>query len=151
MRHRRRAREPLGTHDELVEALRGCVGRGSWLFAVLSVDGLGRYQRLHGGAAADELEAELRGRLAEATGGCGRAFALGCSCYAIVAVCSQDCGRSTLSAAIGALTADRGGVHVTPRVGGALLPREADTPDAALALAVGRLEARVSVLNALAS
>ena len=127
--------------DDLEQALhRSRAERGSTL-VFLDLNGFKRYNDTFGHAAGDELLARIGARLRAATGERGVAYRLGGDEFCVLLQGRVSRGDRLIAAAAEALFERGTAFAVTSSIGIAVLPEEAPSPSAALALADERMYA----------
>ena len=110
--------------------------------AILDLDGFKAYNDAFGHPAGDSLLIRLGRRLNATMEGRGYAYRLGGDEFAVLAAGDIEATRATIDAATDALSDHGEGFAVTSSCGIAEIPREAQTPNAALELADKRMYAQ---------
>lgn len=84
------------------------------MLAAFGLQGLSDHVRTHSDAAVEGLLRRLAGRLADALGEAGRAYALGHGCFAVLARVGRGGSQTILRACAGALSDDQAGLIARP-------------------------------------
>ena len=136
----------LGNRRRLNAALERALAAGSRsnpiVLVVFDLDGFKLYNDSFGHLAGDTLLSHLGDRLAAAVAGTGEAFRLGGDEFCVLIEDDLECADDRVAACVEALSADGDGFSVGVSCGRASVPREAETPTAALRLADDRMYSR---------
>ncbi len=142
---RRDALTGLGNRRALIEALEERVPAASearpLVLTLYDLDGFKAYNDSFGHFAGDEALSRFAGRLANAVGPSGWAFRMGGDEFCSLVECSPDEVTGHVEQACGALTEVGAGIEIACSAGSVLLPRDAESVRAALALADERMYA----------
>ena len=142
---RRDALTGLGNRRALIEALEERVPAASearpLVLTLYDLDGFKAYNDSFGHLAGDEVLARFSGRLANAVGPNGWAFRMGGDEFCSLVECSPEETTSHIEQACGALTEVTAGIEIGCSAGSVVLPAEAGSVRAALALADERMYA----------
>ncbi len=146
---RRDALTGLGNRRALIEALDQRVPSASetrpLVLTLYDLDGFKAYNDSFGHLAGDEVLARFAGRLANAVGPSGWAFRMGGDEFCSLVECSPDEVTTHVERACRTLTEVGAGIEIACSAGSVLLPGEAGSPRAALALADERMYADKAV------
>ncbi len=136
----------LGNRRALIEALDRRIPVASeehpLVLAVYDLDGFKAYNDSFGHLAGDALLARFAERLAEGVGTSGAAYRMGGDEFCCLLSVPPGEVDACIERASSALSETGAGFEISCSAGFVLLPREADSPDAALALADQRMYAR---------
>ncbi|MEX2107368.1 MAG: GGDEF domain-containing protein [Solirubrobacterales bacterium] len=111
-------------------------------FYLFDLNGFKRYNDTFGHPAGDEMLTQLGSALKQAVGDDGVAYRVGGDEFCVLLTCEEKRFDALARKAAQALTASDRGVDVAASWGGAVIPREADSPSAALQLADVRMYAQ---------
>jgi diguanylate cyclase (GGDEF)-like protein len=133
----------LGNRGQLELDLRQALSAGTpSVLAICDLDGFKRYNDSFGHPAGDALLARLARRLAGAVDGLGRAYRVGGDEFCVLLPGGSESGPERLDWVAEALSEHGHGFIVSASLGWVELPREAESPEAAIQLADRRMYER---------